>query len=639
VCGIVGKVSVSGRVPAELIETMCCAVEHRGPDSRGTYMNDGIGLGIQRLRVIDLATGDQPIFNEDRSVVVVLNGEIYNYKELREQLRSRGHVFSTDGDTEVIAHLYEDHGKDCVQVLRGMFAFAVWDIRERRLLLARDRVGKKPLVYAVQGGTLWFASEIRALLADPTINREINLEAIDSFLQLQYVPAPVTAFAGIEKLQPAHTLVWHDGEISVERYWRLSYATPERLPTREEAHEEIRQRLLRATELRLRSDVPVGAFLSGGIDSSAVVAAMAMRSSTPVKTFSIGFDVDEFDERDHAREVSRLYGTDHHELVVVPQALEVLPKLVWHFGEPFADNSAIPTFYLSQLAREHVTVALNGDGGDENFGGYGRYATTRLADKLAATPRPVQLAAQKLSGLLRANGQVSSYRFRFRRETQLALLDEADRYAWRMAHVKPEETSELYTADFQRAVHGSVATSVIRDPFEASDATDDVNRRIDTDVQTYLPNALLVKMDITSMAHSLEMRSPLLDHKLMEYVARLPGSWKVDGEATKQIFKDAVRPWLPATILDRPKWGFGSPLSHWFRGELKNLPAEVLLDRRSVERGWFRESAVRTLIEDHASGQRDNTNRLWALIQLELWLQTFVDARPRAPLVLDTAAL
>ena len=634
-CGIVGKVSVAGRVDAELVEAMCGAVEHRGPDSRGTYMSDGVGLGIQRLRVIDLATGDQPIFNEDRSVVVVLNGEIYNYKELREELRSRGHVFSTDGDTEVIAHLYEDHGKDCVQYLRGMFSFAVWDVRERRLLLARDRVGKKPLVYAVQEGTLWFASEIRALLADPAIDREINLDSIDSFLQLQYVPAPATAFASIEKLPPAHTLVWQDGKIAVERYWRLSYATPDHLPTQEEAQEEIRQRILRATELRLRSDVPVGAFLSGGIDSSAVVAAMAMRSSAPVKTFSIGFDVDEFDERDHAREVSRLYGTDHHEFVVVPQALEVLPKLVWHFGEPFADNSAIPTYYVSQLAREHVTVALNGDGGDENFCGYGRYYTTRPAEKLAATPRPVQLAAQRLSSLLRANGRVSSYRFRFRREAQLALLDEADRYAWRMAHVKPEETPALYTDDFRRAVQGAVATSVIRGPFESSDANDDVNRRIDTDVQTYLPNALLVKMDITSMAHSLEMRSPLLDHKLLEYVARLPGSWKVDGGTTKRIFKDALRPWLPTTILNRPKWGFGSPLSHCDR---RSPVGGEHLDRRSVERGWFRESALRTLIDDHASGRHDNTNRLWTLIQLELWLQTFVDARPLAPIVLDAAA-
>jgi asparagine synthase (glutamine-hydrolysing) len=636
-CGIVGKVTVSGAVDEALLEAMCAGVEHRGPDSRGLYLHDGVGLGVQRLRIIDLSTGDQPIFNEDRSVVVVFNGEIYNYKELREGLRARGHTFSTNTDTEVIVHLYEEHGVDCVQHMRGMFAFAVWDVRERQLLLARDRLGQKPLVYAFNGGTLSFASEIRALLEDSEIDRRINLEAIDSFLQLQYVPAPSTAFSNITKLPPAHTLVWRDGEISIKRYWRLSYTGLDAPPTPEEAREEIRRLILRATDLRLRSDVPVGAFLSGGVDSSAVVAAMAMQSSTAVKTFSIGFDIGEFDEREYAREVSRLFETDHHEFVVEPHALEVMPKLVWHFGEPFADNSAIPTYYVSQMARREVTVALNGDGGDENFGGYGRYLTTRLADRLASRPRLVQLAARRLSQLLPGDGQMSGYRWRLARESRLALMDEADRYAWRMAHVKPEETPGLYTPAFQREVEDARALAVIRDAFCASEADDDVNRRIDTDVHTYLPNALLVKMDITSMAHSLEMRSPLLDHKLMEFVAHLPGSWKVDGQTTKKIFKEALRPWLPAKILERPKWGFGSPLSHWFRGELRELPAEILLDRRSVDRGWFEESAVRRLVEDHATGRRDNTNRLWALIQLELWLQTFIDARPREPLTLDAA--
>jgi asparagine synthase (glutamine-hydrolysing) len=634
-CGIVGKVSMADRIDEPLVAAMCAAVEHRGPDSRGMYVRDGVGLGVQRLRIIDLKTGDQPIFNEDGSVVVVLNGEIYNYKELREMLRARGHVFATDGDTEAIVHAYEEFGTECVDHLRGMFAFAVWDASERRLFVARDRVGKKPLVYSVADGTLWFASEIRALLEDPEIDREIDLNAIDSFLRLQYVPAPLTAFAHIKKLPPAHTLVWQDGRLTVNRYWRLSYAPLDQLPSPEEAQEEIRRHILRATELRLRSDVPVGAFLSGGIDSSAVVAAMAMQSSTPVKTFSIGFDVGEFDERGYAREVSQLFDTDHHEFVVAPQAMEVLPKLIWHFGEPFADNSAVPTYYVSQMAREHVTVALNGDGGDENFGGYGRYITTRLADRLGAQPRFMKLAAQQLSRVLGSNGDVSDYRSRFAREARLALMDRSARYAWRMAHVKPEETDTLYTAAFRRELDAAIARAVIGDPYNSSDAADEVNRRIDTDVQTYLPNALLVKMDITSMAHSLEMRSPLLDHKLMEYVARLPGSWKVDGQETKRLFKEALRPWVPQNILNRPKQGFGSPLVHWFRGELRNLPAEVLLDARSLERGWFQEKALRNLIDDQAAGRRDNANRLWALIQLELWLRTFVDAHSREPLALQ----
>ncbi len=634
-CGIAGKVSSSTRVESELIERMCAAVEHRGPDSRGTYLRDGVGLGIQRLRVIDLRTGDQPILNEDRSVVVVLNGEIYNYKELRAELRRRGHTFATDGDTEVIVHLYEDHGIDCVQHLRGMFAFALWDVGERRLFVARDRIGKKPVVYAHKDGDLTFASEIRALLEDPDIQRRIELDAIDSFLRYQYVPYPLTAFADIKKLPPAHTLEWHDGEISIRRYWKLSYAPGRAATSAEEAQEAIRERLLEATELRLRSDVPLGAFLSGGIDSSAVVAAMARKSSA-VKTFSIGFDVAGYDETPHAREVSRLYGTDHHEFVVEPSAMEVLPKLVSHFGEPFADNSAVPTFYLAQMARKHVTVALNGDGGDENFGGYGRYLGSR-ADRLARAPRAAGLLARRLSDVLGPGTMDSQLRAKLARETRLAVMTGAERYAWRMSYVKPEDRPFLYTETFRREVDDVTARSVIEVPFDGSDAGDDVNRLIDVDVQTYLPNALLVKMDITSMAHSLEMRSPLLDHELMEFAASLPGSWKADGHTTKRIFRDALRPWLPESILERPKWGFGSPLAQWFRGGLRDLPREILLDPVSVKRGWFREAALGALIDDHVAGRRDNGTKLWALIQLELWLRTFVDGHAEQSLAVNVA--
>jgi asparagine synthase (glutamine-hydrolysing) len=632
-CGIVGKISLSGGVERPLLERMCAAVEHRGPDSRGLYLADGVGLGVQRLRVIDLRTGDQPIYNEDRSVVVVLNGEIYNYMELRRQLVRAGHTLTTEGDTEVIVHLYEDHGADCVRYLRGMFAFAVWDANRRQLLLARDRLGKKPLIYAHKGGDLWFASEIPALLEEPKIERLVDFDAVDSFLQYQYVPAPLTAFEELKKLPPAHSLIWRDGRITLRHYWRLSYAPLEDAPTPEEAQEEVRHRLLRATELRLRSDVPLGAFLSGGVDSSAVVAAMALQSSAPVKTFSIGFDVAEFDESAFAREVARLYETDHHELVVEPNAMKVLPKLVRHFGEPFADSSAIPTFYVAELARRHVTVALDGTGGDENFGGYGRYIGGRLADRLAAKPRLLQLLARRLCEIVGPGPRAASLRSKLDVETRLALMAAYDRYAWRMAYLKPEDRPLLYTPGFFREVGDANARSVVQTPFAESDAADAVNRLIDVDVQTYLPNALLVKTDITSMAHSLEVRSPLLDHELMEFVARLPGAWKVGGGMTKRIFKEALRPWLPGTILDRPKWGFGSPIAEWLRGSLRELPREVLLDRASVNRGWFREESLRSMIDDHVSGRRDNATKLWALIQLELWLRTFIDDRVRQPAV------
>ncbi|MFL5892913.1 MAG: asparagine synthase (glutamine-hydrolyzing), partial [Solirubrobacterales bacterium] len=369
-CGIVGKLSVSGSADEVLLERMCAAIEHRGPDSRGSFLEPGVALGIQRLRVIDLERGDQPIANEDGSVIVIQNGEIYNYRELRDDLEARGHRFSTHSDTEVIVHLYEDYGDACVEHLRGMFALAVWDRSRRRLLLARDRLGKKPLFYAQRDGELWFGSEARAILEDPAIPRDIDPAAIDAFLQFQYVPSPASAFRALRKLPPAHVLVWKDGRLRTSRYWTLSFSPDDEYGSEEEMKERIRSELLEATRLRLRSDVPLGAFLSGGVDSSAVVAAMAQTMSTPVKTFSIGFDVASFDETEHAREIAGLFGTDHEEFRVQPEALAILPRLVWHYGEPFGDQAAIPTLYLAELTRRHVTVALTGDGGDENFAGY-----------------------------------------------------------------------------------------------------------------------------------------------------------------------------------------------------------------------------------------------------------------------------
>ncbi len=634
-CGIVGHVTRTKCVDASLIERMCARLEHRGPDSRGCHVSEHVGLGIQRLRVIDLETGDQPIYNEDRSVVVVLNGEIYNYKELREQLRHRGHIFTTEGDTEVIAHLYEEHGAACVTHLHGMFAFAVWDTANERLVLARDRIGKKPLVYSSRGDSLWFASEIPALLEAPDMDRTVDLAAIDSFLRYQYVPSPRTAFESLKKLPPAHTLVWQSGDVSLSPYWRLSFAPRTSPITEEEAQEEIRRHILRATSLRLRSDVPVGAFLSGGIDSSAVVAAMARESSTPVKTFSIGFDVAEFDETAHAREVAALYGTDHHEFVVEPHAAEILPKLVAHFGEPFADNSAIPTFYVARLARKQVTVALNGDGGDEAFGGYGRYLARGMDERLAPQPSFVRAAA-RMASLALGHGAAPGFRSRMDQGTRLAQMPVHQRYEWRMAYVKPEERSSLYSEAFRCEVDAVADGSLIEAAFAWSEATDLPNRLMDVDIHTYLPNALLVKMDITSMANSLEVRSPLLDHVLMEFAAGLPGSWKVQGARTKHIFRNALRPWLPDSILERSKWGFGSPVGAWLRGPLADLPRDVLLDRSAIDRGWFREDAVRALIDDHAAGRRDNATRLWALLQLELWLRTYVDTTNR-PQTIATA--
>jgi asparagine synthase (glutamine-hydrolysing) len=636
-CGIAGKVSPGATIDESLLTRMCRVIEHRGPDSRGLFLEDGIGLGIQRLRIIDLQTGDQPIFNEDRSVVVVLNGEIYNYRELRDELARRGHRLATGSDTETIVHLYEDHGRDCVRYLRGMFAFALWDVRRRRLLLARDRLGKKPLFYSVKGDSLWFGSDPKAILQDGEVDRAVDLDAVDSFLHFQYVPNPLSAFASLRKVPPAHTLVWEAGRVEAEPYWRLSYRPRHDAGTEQEAHELIRDKLLEATRLRLRSDVPLGAFLSGGVDSSAVVAAMAKQSVEPVKTFSIGFDVESYDETRYARQVAELYATDHHEFRVEPEAMEVLPRLVWHSGEPFADSSAIPSFYLAEVTRRHVTVALNGDGGDESFAGYNRYLGTGIADRVARLPGPARQALALAARAIGPNGSESSFRSRLDRLGRAASMSSYDRYAMWMAYFTERERERLYTPDFREQLGERSAPHVIRDPWLDSDAADPVNRLLDVDVRTYLPGDLLVKMDVASMAHSLEVRSPLLDHEFMELCAGFPGSWKLRDGTTKRLFKDALRAWLPGDLLDRPKWGFGVPIDSWLRGPLRRLPSEVLLDRRSVERGFFRREYVAGLIDDHVSGRRNNANRIWALVQLELWLRTFVDTRADTPLSLDLA--
>jgi asparagine synthase (glutamine-hydrolysing) len=602
VCGIAGILSSTGPVDAELVERMCRTMVHRGPDSRGLFAADGVALGVQRLAIIDLEGGNQPIYNEDGSVVVVLNGEIYNFQELREELTRAGHRFSTHSDTEVIVHLYEELGDGCVGRLRGMFAFALWDRSARRLLLARDRVGKKPLFYSHRDGRLWFASEPRALLASGEVPRDVDYEAIDTFLHYMVIPCPSTGFAAIRKLPPAHTLTWHDGSLSTRRYWKLSYRDRYLDATEAEVCELIREKLLEATRLRLRSDVPVGAMLSGGVDSSSVVAAMAQQSAGPLKTFSIGFDVGEFDETASARKVARMYGTDHHEAVLDATAAELLPRLVWHYGEPYADSSALATFALAELASRQVTVALNGDGGDENFAGYLRYLRYAAMDGEKGTG-PLEVYAGR---------RASAY------------FDEATRV-------------ELYEPEFLRSLRARPWLSILEKPYLASDAGPVVERLLDVDVQTYLPDDLLVKMDVATMAHSLEARSPLLDPAMMELAASLPLSMKLDGGTTKRIFKQALRDWLPEGILEREKMGFRIPFGDWLRGSLERLPGEVLLDPRALERGLFREDRLREIIREHLDGTRDHAYRIWTLLQLELWFRTYIDRKPAEALALSVA--
>jgi asparagine synthase (glutamine-hydrolysing) len=633
-CGIAGKLDLRGPVDEALLARMCSVIEHRGPDSRGVYADGGVGLGIQRLAIIDLQTGDQPIYNEDNSVVVVHNGEIYNYQELRAQLEANGHRLRTKGDSEVIVHLYEEYGDRCVDHLRGMFAFALWDRRKRRLLVARDRLGKKPLFYRATPDAFWFGSEPKSILQDPAVPRDVNHDAIDAFLQLQYVPHPLSAFAALKKLPPASYLVWEDGRARVERYWRLSYRADDSASF-EELQERVRDGLLEATRLRLRSDVPLGAFLSGGVDSSAVVAAMSLAGTGKVRTFSIGFDVESYDETAYAREVALRYDTEHHEFKVHPEAMQVLPKLVWHYGEPFADSSAIPSFYLAELTRQHVTVALNGDGGDESFAGYQRYATQHISDRLQAVPAPLRRGAAGVMAHIGPNGRQTSPRSRAYRVATSMAMDHWERYAMWMSYFRRYDADRLYTPEFASSLPADrTSPGVIGRAWNGAPADTLTERMLATDVETYLPADLLVKMDIATMAHSLEVRSPFLDHVYMEEVARMPAAAKLSGRVTKHLLKEAVRPWLPDDVIDRPKMGFGVPIAEWFRGTLRDLPGEVLLDPTAVERGWFRRSEIDRLIDEHQRGAADHAYKLWALVQLELWLQTYVDVPAAAPITL-----
>ncbi len=611
---------------------MCAALAHRGPDARGIHVEEGVGLGIQRLRVIDLATGDQPIFNEDRTIAVVLNGEIYNFRELRARLRRAGHTFATEGDTEVIVHLYEELGPSCVKELHGMFAFALWDQRVRRLLLARDRAGKKPLFYCCHHGLLSFASELGALMQDPEVPRELDHRALDAYLAYRWVPAPRSAFVAVKKLEPACLLTFDGARPHIERYWQLNFVDKRPVEAPDQLHREIRDRIRDAVRRRMISDVPLGAFLSGGVDSGAVVAAMAEHSSRPVRTFSIGFTNDEYNELPAAREVSRRFDTDHHEYVVEPDAIEIIPKIVRHYGEPFADASAVPSFYLAEMASREVTVALNGDGGDETFAGYSRYRAQLLLARLDAAPASVRRTLGRAASLLGASGRIDSSANRMRRLALTVDLDPAARYIAYMTHLNGLDRERLYTPAYRELVDDRAVADVIARPWRESRADNLLDRMLEVDTATYLPDDLLTKMDIATMAFSLEARSPLLDHEFMQFAASLPPTCKLERRAHKPALRGALRGWLPDSILDAPKRGFRLPIHDWFRNQLYGYAREVLLDEASVGRGMFEAPYVQSLIEDHAQHRADNSQAIWTLLMFELWHRLIVEA-PTTPAV------
>ncbi|MGH9907288.1 MAG: asparagine synthase (glutamine-hydrolyzing), partial [Pyrinomonadaceae bacterium] len=566
-CGIVGIVGKGPeQVDESLLSRMCAAIRHRGPDEDGFYVKGPVGLGIRRLSIIDVKGGHQPIANQDRTAWIVFNGEIYNYLELRERLEKLGHRFHTNSDTEAIVHAYDQYGADCPKHLRGMFAFAIWDERTQELFLARDRVGKKPLLYAVTNGQIAFSSEFSALLLHPDVSRDIDTDALDYYLSFMCIPAPLTAYQAVRKLEPGHTLRCRKSEIKIERYWRPDFSHKLAI-SEEEAGERALELLREAVRVRLMSEVPLGAFLSGGIDSSAVVALLSEESSEPVKTFSIGFEEQDFSELHHARRVAEHVGADHHEFIVRPDALEVLPVLVKHYGEPYADSSAIPTYYVARETRKHVTVALNGDGGDESFAGYERYAAMRVAQKYHRLPALLRKSVvEQAVGLVPTSALRRSRPRDLKRFLQAASLSEVDRYLHWISVFDTEAKQELYSESFTLETANVQARDLLKPWFTRANGAGIVDTSLLVDIMTYLPNDLLVKVDIATMAVSLEARSPFLDHHVIEFAASLPEKLKLRGLTTKYLLKRVLKKLLPAENLERRKMGFGVPIGHWFRG-------------------------------------------------------------------------
>jgi asparagine synthase (glutamine-hydrolysing) len=625
-CGIVGIVRNGKQsVDQALVSRMCEAIRHRGPDEDGFYFKDHVGMGMRRLAIIDLAGGQQPIHNQDRSAWIVFNGEIYNYRELREKLEKLGHTFYTNSDTEAIIHAYDQYGSDCPKHLRGMFAFAIWDERTEELFLARDRVGKKPILYAQVNGDFVFGSEFTALLLHPAISREVDTEAIDHYMSFMCVPAPMTAYKAIRKLEPGHSLRLRKGEIKTEQYWQPDFTRKVDISERE-AGEQAIEILRDAVKVRLMSEVPLGAFLSGGIDSSAVVALMSEESSEPVKTFSIGFEEQDFSELQHARRIAEHVGADHHEFIVKPDALEVLPLLVEHYGEPYADSSAIPTYYVARETRKHVTVALNGDGGDESFAGYERYAAMRLAERYHRIPALLREGVvQQAIGLIPSSETKRSRARDVKRFIEAASLPKVERYLRWVSVFNTDAKQNLYSDSFAHETESSSVKKLLDPWFVRANGTGIIDATLEADIMTYLPNDLLVKVDIATMAVSLEARSPFLDHHVIEFAASLPENLKLRGLTTKYLLKRVLKKLLPAENLDRRKMGFGVPIGHWFRGRLQPFLRETLLSEKSLKRELFKPEIVRQMVELHTRGERDHSHQLWTLLMLELWFQRFID--------------
>jgi asparagine synthase (glutamine-hydrolysing) len=615
----------------ELLHAMCERMTHRGPDSEGLMLTTGVALGMRRLAIIDLQTGEQPAWNEDQSVAVVLNGEIYNYRELRARLETLGHRFRSESDTEVLPHLYEEYGEEMVGHLNGMFAFALWDVKKRRLFIARDRFGEKPLYWGVFDGIFLFASEPKVLLAHPLVQPAINLDALRQYLSFDYVPAPLSIYRGIQKLTAAHTLTVEQGRVEVKPYWRLSYKTREPVPSEEEAVERLRELLFDAVRMRLVSDVPLGVLLSGGVDSSSVAAMAVRASSEAVKTFSISFDEPSFDESSYARGVAKFLGTDHHEeRLSVGLAANLVGEIGSWMDEPLSDPSLVPTYLLSRFTRKHVTVALGGDGGDELFAGYPMYGGHRWANIYTRLPGSLKrLLIEPAVRRLPVRSSNISFDFKARRFIAGAHYDAVARHHIWFGSFTPAEQDALLSDEVRRASDGDVYRHARQLLSEDCDADNTVECMQSLDTRLYLAEDILTKVDRASMAVSLEVRAPFLDQRVAEYAASLPVNYKLRGSKSKYILKRAVEPLLPPFVTRRGKKGFGVPVAEWLKGKLRPLARDLLSPERIRRNGLFDADYVMRLQDEHERGLANHRKLLWTLLMFELWHESFIGTRQR----------
>ncbi len=625
-CGICGIYYTDQNRPVDqnLLKEMTQTLYHRGPDDEGRYCNDNIGLGHRRLSIIDLDSGKQPIFNETGTVAIVFNGEIYNYKELKAELISKNHIFKTNTDTETIVHLYEEFGEDCVSRLRGMFAFAIWDQKNQQLFLARDRLGIKPLYYYYNNGKLLFGSEIKAILQDHTVQRDIDYCAMEEYFTYLYVRAPRTSFKGIQKLLPGHTLICNHNGVKVKKYWDLHDFDTGKL-SEKEFEERLYELMEESVRIRLMSDVPLGAFLSGGVDSSAIVAIMSRIMDSKVITSSIGFQEAQFNETSYARRVAQHLQTEHHEHIVMPDAVNLISKLVWHFDEPFADSSAVPTYYVSKMARENVKVALSGDGGDENFAGYRNYYIDKQENRFRIGPDFIRkYIFGTLSNLYPQADYLPQY-LRGKSFLRNLSVSPVEAYHNTKSIFNREFKDALFSPDLKHKIIGYNPIEGFQEYYFRPKTSSHLSSLLYLDTKTYLVDDILTKVDRMSMANSLEVRVPLLDHKLVEFIATIPPDYKLKGKIGKYIFKKTMAPYLPDDILHRKKRGFGLPVGTWLRNELREFASDILFSNKSQNRGLFNKGCIQKIWKDHQNGTRNHTHHLWSLLIFEIWYSKYID--------------